>query len=252
MTRQQQKHRGKLVLIVEDSPTQARELTFILEEHGFSVTCFPAAEKALDYLRHHTPAIIITDILMSGMNGFEFCARVKNDERLKTIPVLILTILSDPSGIIQGLECGADNFISKPCQADYLVAQIDYMLENVLLRKHWPEKAREMDVVFAGKTIKIKSTQVQILDHLLSSFDVFVRKNRELEAMNRELAAKNERIKALQGLVPICANCKKIRDDHGYWRQVDHYLEEHSDADFNIALCPQCAAEQAADLHRNK
>ena len=162
---------------------------------------------------------------------------------------MLLTALSEPQDIIRGLECGADHFIIKPFKKEYLLTQIQYMLANTRLRKMSQIGApvipdMGVDIFFAGKKHHITSNQLQMLDLLFSTFEVYIQKNKELEEMNQQLAEKNEKIRALQGLVPICANCKKIRDDDGYWQQVDHYLAEHSQADFNLSICPQCAKKE--------
>ena len=58
--------------------------------------------------------------------------------------------------------------------------------------------------------------------------------------VNRELKESMTKIKTLGGLIPICSNCKKIRNDQGYWQQVEEYMEAHSEADFSHSLCPEC------------
>jgi AmiR/NasT family two-component response regulator len=67
------------------------------------------------------------------------------------------------------------------------------------------------------------------------------RLNAELEARNQELQEALTRVKTLRGLLPICASCKKIRDDQGYWQQVEVYLRQHSEAQFSHGICPDCA-----------
>ncbi|MBI4797765.1 MAG: DUF3365 domain-containing protein [Desulfarculus sp.] len=70
----------------------------------------------------------------------------------------------------------------------------------------------------------------------------------ELEAKTRELQESLTQVKILSGLLPICAHCKKIRDDQGYWRQLENYIRDHSQAEFTHGICPQCAAELYAEL----
>ena len=66
------------------------------------------------------------------------------------------------------------------------------------------------------------------------------RLNAELQTRNEDLQAALAKLKTLSGLLPICANCKKIRDDEGYWHQLEQYIETHSEADFSHGLCPKC------------
>jgi DNA-binding response OmpR family regulator len=247
--RQPESGKGREILIVEDSITQAEKLSFILREEGNAVEWKSDARQALDWLENHTPHIVISDVLMPGMDGFVLCARIKQNRRLSSIPVMLLTTLAEPQDVIRGLECGADHFIVKPFKKDYLLTQIRCMLDNASLRtmsqKH-PAALPDLgvDIFFAGKKHRIAASQLQMLDLLFSTFEVYIQKNKELEEMNKQLAEKNEKVRALQGLVPICANCKKIRDDDGYWQQVDRYLAAHSQADFNLSICPQCAKKE--------
>jgi two-component system, sensor histidine kinase and response regulator len=72
------------------------------------------AKEALSVLRSHKPALNISDIIMPGIDGNQLCKQIKTDEDLKDIPVILLTALSDPRDVLKGLECNADNFITKP------------------------------------------------------------------------------------------------------------------------------------------
>ncbi len=76
--------------------------------------------------------------------------------------------------------------------------------------------------------------------------------NASLARTNAQLQEALGNIKTLSGLLPICANCKKIRDDHGYWRQIETYLQEHTDADFTHSICPSCAQELYGEYLKNK
>lgn len=245
------------ILIVENSITQAEKLKYILQAEDHLVDWVSNAEQALKYLEDNTPDIIISDVLMPGMNGFELSKRIKQEQLLSHIPVILLSSFSEPQDIIKGLESDSDNIITKPYNKDYLLAQIQYTLNNTRLRETSKTAASEfpkmgVDIFFSGKKYRITSSQMQILDILFSTFEAYVQKNKELEEMNRQLKEKHLNIKALQGLVPICSRCKKIRDDEGYWQDVEEYLEEHSDADFNLSVCPRCAREKSKKHQSNK
>jgi diguanylate cyclase (GGDEF)-like protein len=184
-----QDHKKIKVLILEDSPTQAVELEYILEKGGYSSVTVVNGKKALDYLNDSSniiPDIIISDIVMPEMNGFDFCRAVKNSNVLKNIPIILLTSLANPSDVILGLECGADNFITKPYKEKYLLSRIKYLLDNYELRKN---KSFEhgVDILFEGKKFNITSERTQILDLLVSSFENTVQKNNELNIAVKEL-----------------------------------------------------------------
>ena len=185
------------------------------------------------------PDIIITDIMMPVMDGYELCTRIKGDESLCHIPVILLTTLSYPEDILKGLKCGADNFITKPYEATHLISRIEYILANQKLR-HGATSDISIEIVFGGQHYFLTSSRIQILDLLLSSFETAVRKNSELEEANRKLRAAIKTIGKLGELIPICCHCKKIRNDQGYWQQLESYCQEHAIAEFTHGLCPNC------------
>jgi len=223
------------ILIVEDSPTQAAQLQNILESQGYGVSLALSGKEALASVKENRPAIIISDIVMPVMNGYELCLEIKSDERTKDIPVILLTRLADPEDIIKGLACGADNFITKPYDGEFLLARIEYIIVNQKLRT---TAVAEMgiEIFFAGQKHFITSDRMQIVDLLLSTYETAVQKNRELEQTNRELKDALDTIRTIRGLIPICAQCKKIRDDKGYWQRVEDYVREHSEAEFTHGI----------------
>ena len=135
MKPEKNRYSGVEILIAEDSPTQAEKLRSLLEEHGYTVVTAPDGKQALALARRRKPTLVISDVMMPEMGGFELCREIKGDEQLKDVPVILLTSLSDVRDIMQGLECGADNFIRKPYEDRYLLARIDYLLMNLELRK---------------------------------------------------------------------------------------------------------------------
>lgn len=233
------------ILLIEDSATQAQEIQYYLEEVNYQVDWVENVSKALEYMKTKTPTIIISDILMPEINGFEFCSRIKKNPQYKDIPLILLTTLSDPQDIIKGLECGADNFITKPYDKDYLLSRISHILANQKLRQMQENRNVEMgmEIFYGGKTFFITAEKMQIIDLLVSTYDAVLQKNIELQRLNKELKEANENIKILRGLIPICSRCKKIRNDEGYWEQVEVYIEQHSEADFTHGLCPDCLKE---------
>ncbi len=118
------------ILIAEDSRTQADQLGFLLEEHGFEVTIAANGKQALRAAQANKPDLIISDIVMPEMDGYELCKAIKSDEKLQDIPVILVTTLSDSQDVIRGLECGADNFIRKPYDERYLLSRINYLADE--------------------------------------------------------------------------------------------------------------------------
>lgn len=187
-------HSGEKVLVVEDSPTQAEQLRYILEKHRFRVLVAPDGETALAMIEEQKPTLIISDILMPGMDGYELCRRVKALDNHCDIRIILLTSLSDPQDVVRGLECGADNFITKPYTEEHLVSRVGYLLEN---RYELQDCAAlpALKISFAGKEFSITSSRHQILDLLLSTYDAAIHKNNELIRARDELNVLNEQLK---------------------------------------------------------
>ena len=228
-----------LIQIAEDSPSQATILQCMLQANGFKVSAATNGREALESVRSRRPAIVVSDVLMPEMDGYELCRSIKSEESLKDIPVILLTALTDPEDIIKGLNCGANHFVTKPYSEEFLIQRLNYLIEN---RESHTATASDagVEIFFSGYKYVVKADRVQILDLLFSTFENAVMKSRELEKANRKLLDALETIKTLRGLVPICACCKKIRNDHGYWQQVEVYVEEHSEAEFSHGICPEC------------
>ncbi len=194
------------IFIAEESPTQAEQLQYLLEEQGYKVTIAANGRKALESIRQHKPALVISDIVMLEMNGYELCQAIKSDEELKHIPVMLVTTLSDPSDVIRGLECGADNFIRKPYEEKYLLSRIDYLLMNVELRKN-QELQMGMEIHLGGQKHFITAERQQILDLLVSTYEQAVQVNSELKEREKELAHSNQ---VLQGLNRMAEGLNRI------------------------------------------
>jgi len=173
-----------LVLIVEDSLTQAEELRYILENNAFEVLHAINAEKGLALLKTYTPQLIISDIVMPGMDGFEFCAQVKST--FQHIPLILLTSLTDPIEILKGLACGSDSFITKPYKEEFLLNKIHYLLSNFKIRKEAVEETNH-EILYKGEKYTINSSRLQVLDLLFSTYENAVAQNQELKNVNREL-----------------------------------------------------------------
>jgi diguanylate cyclase (GGDEF)-like protein len=179
------------ILIAEDSPTQAQRLKYILEQQKFKVIWARHGKEALEWLKHCHPAVVISDIVMPEMDGFELCQRIKSEDRLKHIPVILLTSLSSMEDVMHGLKCGAENFITKPYNEKVLLTRIEHILLNKNIKKV-SQVQQGIEVVFAGKKHFINSDPGQILSLLISTFESAVAKNQELEVANRQLAGAME------------------------------------------------------------
>lgn len=179
------------ILIVEDSATQAERLKFILERNDYLFETARNGVEALALIETNPPSLVISDIVMPEMDGYELCRRLKKDERLKRIPVILLTSLTDPVDVVKGLESGADNFIFKPYNERYLISRVAYVLANQ--RQSEPDMASMgVEVFFSGRKFFITSDRLQILNLLLSTYETAVERNRELANARDDLRHLND------------------------------------------------------------
>ncbi|SFL70279.1 hybrid sensor histidine kinase/response regulator [Rugamonas rubra] len=181
------------ILIVEDSPTQAERLRRLLQSMRYGARVAGNGRLALEAIRARPPQLVLSDIVMPEMDGYELCRSIKADAALRHIPVILVTSLNDPKDIIRGIECGADNFIRKPYAEDYLLNRIGHMLMNQKLRQ-----GQNMEVgialVLGEQKHFINAERQQILDLLISTYEQAVQVNSELQARERQVIELNMRL----------------------------------------------------------
>ncbi|RPJ06609.1 MAG: hybrid sensor histidine kinase/response regulator [Deltaproteobacteria bacterium] len=182
------------ILIVEDSPTQAENLKHILEEQGHRIVHAMNGRDALTILNDQKPDLVISDIVMPEMDGFELCNNIKEDERLRSTPVILLTSLSDPQDVIKAVQCGADQFVTKPYDEKHLLATVEHLLHDVNQQDREDDSKGIYISSLRGEKYLIKSSRRQILNLLLSTYESAYQQNSELIRTQNELRALNEEL----------------------------------------------------------
>ncbi len=200
------------ILVIDDNPNNLAVICRYLEENRFDVMIARDGEDGIVKARKGTPDLILLDVMMPGPDGFETCLRLKEDDRTRQIPVLFMTALDGLRDKLQGFQAGGVDYITKPFDEQEALARI---------RTH----------------LMIRNLQKRL-----------EARNRSLEETNRRLSKAMAEIKTLRGIIPICAACKKIRDDNGYWSQIESYIRDHSEADFSHGICPACAEKMYPEL----
>lgn len=186
------------VLIAEDEATSRYLVQNLVKSAGFEVLVAVDGSEALRILEGSTPPeIALLDWMMPGVDGLDVCRRIRAATPNAATYVILVTARGGLANVVQGLEAGADDYITKPFDPRELRARL-----NVGVRI------------------------VQLQQALLDRF--------------HELEEALKRVKQLQGLLPICSYCKKIRNDRNYWEQVDAYVASHSEAQFSHGVCPDC------------
>ena len=208
------------ILIVEDSSTQALHLQAVLEDEGFTVVWAENGAVALEAMGKQEFDFVVTDIEMPEISGYELCAKIKEKEQWRNLPVILLTSRKDPKNIILGLECGADSFFTKPYDAEILVRRIRQLLYNRSLRSQGRMKVG-VEISLFGKVITINNEREQILDLLISTFEDIIQTNSELEESQRKLTEANNKI---EEYVDILEN--RVRTSEERYRTVFDHLAE--------------------------
>jgi signal transduction histidine kinase len=198
------------ILIAEDSITQAMQLQHILAENNYEATIAANGREALGAIGEFRPSLVISDIIMPEMDGFELCRNIKTDEKLMCTPVILLTSLADPQDVIRALQCGADQFVTKPYEEKHLLATIKYLLNDKNLNDRDDNGQGIHISTFRNEKYLITSNRRQILNLLLSTYETAMAKNLELIKVQDELKMLN---KGLEDLVNKRTAALKAKND---------------------------------------
>jgi len=208
------------VLVVEDSATQAVQLRRLLEREGFEVEVATDGAEGVARCRAASFDVVLSDVVMPELSGYDVCRHLKADAATREIPVILLTTLNEPTDIVEALECGADNFITKPYELGYLLDRVRTVLANTRLRAR-PNGSRETTLLFMGKRVTIGSEKEQILGLLMASFEDTLRSKRELERSQTALEATAGELRARSD------ELARVNEDlEAYVYTVSHDLKE--------------------------
>lgn len=239
------------ILVVDDSATQAMALALVLEANGFETVVARSGESALELLRRGEAIdLLLTDVVMPGIDGYELCRRVKTEWPNAELPVVLLTSLTDPLAILRGLESGADHYVTKPYDPERLIARVHHVLQRQRAAAGAAEKPVSVDLL--GTQFTITATKEQILDLLVSSYGDLVRTSevvRGAERRARFLAEAGELLSSsldvervlrdlAQLTVPRLADLCAIDlvDAHGVRRRVEVVHVDARDAELASVL----------------
>lgn len=201
-----------VVLIVEDSVTQAMKLQHLLERHGYEVFSARDGVEALAKLEARRPTMIISDINMPEMNGYELCLRIKEDPHFRELPVILLTTLAEPKDILRGLECGANSFVVKPYDDNFLLTRIKHALDHAELRKQANGK-HTSEVHYSGETFTLKTDWMQSVEVLAATYETALQKNQQLiEAKEKLERLAEEMSESLEALAESHEHLKETQD----------------------------------------
>lgn len=171
------------VLIAEDDPVSSYVLAARIKKMGHEVLVTEDGRQAWEVYQREHPRLVITDWMMPVMNGIELIRLIRNADTELYTYIILLTALSGRAHFLEGMDAGADDFVTKPLEAD-------------------------------GLRIRLRVAE-------------------------RILSLQHERHQ-LEGLLPICSYCKRIRDEHEEWHVLETYVGERTETSFSPTLCPDC------------
>lgn len=177
--------KSALILVVEDNPRNIQFLGNLILTHGYELGIAQNGIQGLNFLEERLPDLILLDVMMPEMDGYQFCSKIKQNIALSHIPIIFLTAKHQSDDIVKGFEVGGSDYVTKPFIAAELLARIKTQLE----------------------------------------------------------------IRQLRHLIPMCSLCRKVRDDEGYWNQLEHYIHKHTPSRFSHGICKECAKKHYPELN---
>ncbi len=186
------------LLVADDDPVTREIIERLLTKWGYDVSLACDGNEAYQILEAEDgPKLAVLDWVMPEMYGPEVCRRIRKLKRSEPVYLILLTAKGLKEDVVEGLEAGANDYITKPFDSEELRARVQVGRQMAELQSLMAARVRQLE-----------------------------------EAMAH--------IKTLQGFIPICSYCKKIRDDKNYWQQIESYLADHADIQFSHGICPDC------------
>ena len=163
------------ILVVDDEESLALFVCRALRQHGYKTVCAYDGDNALSLVYEEMPDLVILDLMLPQMDGWEICRRVKSDAATRHIPIMMLTARSSTEDVVQGLDLGADDYMRKPFSLDELVARVRALLrrtqepdeaKRIITDGDFMLDAAEKEVWLRGRLIDLSPTEFSILEAL--------------------------------------------------------------------------------------
>jgi len=193
------------LLYVEDEEAAREEVQTLLRRWVREVLTARDGHEGLELFRQQAPDLVVTDLRMPVMSGLDMARAIRKlDPEAR---IIVTTAHSDTSFFLEAIDLGVDHYVMKPIDLERLVFSVRRCAEAIEARRSEKRHAEERERLLA------------------------------------ELQEAMTKVKQLSGLLPICASCKKIRDESGGWQAIEMYVRDHSEAQFSHSLCPGCMAK---------
>ena len=193
------------ILYVEDDAITRMEIEQFLRRRVRNVLVARDGREGLELFRQHGPDLVVTDIRMPVMDGLQMAHAIH--DLSPEVRIIVTTAHSESAYILEAIEAGIDHYVLKPIDVQRFASALDKCCRDILAQQ----------------------AQQALLRH-----------HEERERLIGELRNALEEIQTLKGILPICCFCKNIRNDEGYWEQVESYISRFSQAEFSHSVCPTC------------
>jgi len=223
------------LLIVDDKPENLYALENILEEPDIHIFKALSGDEALELALENELALIITDVMMPGMDGYELAELLRGKAETLHTPIIFVTaVVTEQKFVFKGYESGAVDYLVKPIEPAVLKSKVRVFVDLFRQKQIIQRQANELE------------KNITQLNQAMSKLEI---KEKEQKKLIEELQKALDEVKTLSGLIPICAKCKKIRDDNGYWNELEAYITSRSEAQFSHGLCPTCFDVMCRESH---
>ncbi|MBM4762923.1 response regulator [Bacillus sp. B15-48] len=211
-----EKINNNLVLIVDDNPNNIQVLATIMAECHYELGIAQSAKEVYQFLEEYTPTLILLDVEMPDIDGYEVCCTIKRDDKLKEIPIIFLTVKGEPEDIVKGFDLGAVDYITKPFNRKELISRVRTHIALKNSRDELARKNYELEDVIKTRR-KLEREKDLLTKQLLQHHDLLEKK---VEERTKELANANNKInKIVESITDGFAALDKD------WRYV--YVNKH-------------------------
>jgi PleD family two-component response regulator len=216
-----------MVMLVDDQSFVAEVLRrFFSEEEGIDLHYVSDPAEAIKVANQIRPTVILQDLVMPGVDGLALVGRYRANSSTKDTPIIVLSTKEEPQIKSLAFSLGANDYVVKLPDRLELIARVRYHSKAYLNHLQRDEAYRAL-----------RESQQQLLES-----------NAALLATNQKLGEALSDVKQLTGLLPMCAYCKRVRNDQNYWDQIEGYLAKHSDLQLSHGVCEDCFTKHAADF----
>lgn len=237
-----------VILAVDDTPESLRLITDILTSEGYEVRSAINGELALHAAQIEPPDLILLDINMPDMSGFEVCKKIKLNKQINDIPIIFVSALSDTKEVIQGFKEGGVDYITKPFQREELLIRVHTHLELNRLRNHLEEMVKERTQSLKESEAKLKSTLLESITAIAATVELrdaytagHQRRTAEIaSAIAKELNWDKQKVEGIY-LAGVVHDVGKIRipaeilSKPGRLNEIEFALiKQHSEAGYDI------------------